>query len=74
MLISQEMTFTETTYDAAVLASYDDIVTMLTADTSNESLFTTTNKGLAQILQQRLVILLIVMELSQLDRRVQQKI
>ena len=45
---SGEMTFTETTYDAAVLASYDDIVTMLTADTSNESLFTTTNKGLAQ--------------------------
>jgi len=45
---SGAMTFTETTYDAAVLASYDDIVTMLTADTSNESLFTTTNKGLAQ--------------------------
>ena len=45
---SGEMTFTETTYDAAVLASYEDIVTMLTADTSNESLFTTTNKGLAQ--------------------------
>jgi flagellar hook-associated protein 2 len=45
---SGAMTFTETTYDAAVLANYDDIVTMLTADTSNESLFTTTNKGLAQ--------------------------
>ena len=42
------MTFTSTTYDAAVLASYDDIVTMLTADTSNESLFTSTSKGLAQ--------------------------
>ena len=27
---------------------YDDIVTMLTADTSNASLFTTSNKGLAQ--------------------------
>ena len=45
---SGAMTFTETTYDAAVLANYDDIVTMLTADTSNESLFTTTNKVLAQ--------------------------
>ena len=45
---SGAMTFTETTYDAAVLASYDDIVTMLTADSSNESLFTTSNKGLAQ--------------------------
>ena len=45
---SGTMTFTETTYDAAILASYNDIVTMLTADTSNESLFTTSNKGLAQ--------------------------
>jgi flagellar hook-associated protein 2 len=45
---SGTMTFTATTYDAAILASYNDIVTMLTADTSNESLFTTTNKGLAQ--------------------------
>lgn len=45
---SGTMTFTSTTYDAAILASYNDIVTMLTADTSNESLFTTTNKGLAQ--------------------------
>ena len=42
------MTFTAATYDAAVLASYDDIVTMLTAGTSNESLFTTSNKGLSQ--------------------------
>ncbi len=45
---SGTMTFTETTYDAAILASYNDIVSMLTADTSNESLFTTTAKGLAQ--------------------------
>ena len=45
---SGTMTFTSTTYDAAILSSYNDIVTMLTADTSNESLFTTTNKGLAQ--------------------------
>ena len=42
------MTFTAATYDAAVLGSYDDIVTMLTAGTSNESLFTTSNKGLSQ--------------------------
>ena len=42
------MTFTAATYDAAVLSSYDDIVTMLTAGTSNESLFTTSNKGLSQ--------------------------
>ena len=42
------MTFTAATYDAAVLASYDDIVTMLTAGTSNESLFTSSNKGLSQ--------------------------
>ena len=45
---SGTMTFTAATYDAAVLASYDDIVTMLTADTSNESLFTTSSKGLSQ--------------------------
>jgi flagellar hook-associated protein 2 len=42
------MTFTEATYDSAVISDYSDIVTMLTADTSNESLFTTSNKGLAQ--------------------------
>ena len=40
--------FNETDYEAAVSTSYDDIVTMLTADTSNESLFTVSNKGLAQ--------------------------
>ena len=43
-----KMTFAEATYDTAVLASYDDIVTMLTAGTSNESLFTSSNKGLSQ--------------------------
>tara|TARA_B110000977_G_scaffold198573_1_gene283728 strand:- start:286 stop:2337 length:2052 start_codon:yes stop_codon:yes gene_type:complete len=42
------MTFTEATYDSAVISDYSDIVTMLTADTSNESLFTTSSKGLAQ--------------------------
>ena len=45
---SGTMTFSDTIYDAAVLADYSDIVTMLTADTSNESLFSTSNKGLSQ--------------------------
>jgi flagellar hook-associated protein 2 len=43
-----DVTFDEAVYDSAVLSSYDDIVTMLTADTSNENLFADTNKGLAQ--------------------------
>ena len=43
-----DVKFDETTYDAAVATSYDDIVTMLTADTTNENLYTTTSKGLAQ--------------------------
>jgi flagellar hook-associated protein 2 len=42
------ITFTETTYDAAVLANYDDIVTMLTADTSSANLYASGDKGLAQ--------------------------
>ena len=42
------VTFTEATYDAAVLSNYDNIVTMLTADTSNANLFASGNKGLAQ--------------------------
>ena len=40
--------FTEATYDAAVLSNYDDVVTMLTADTSNANLYAGSNKGLAQ--------------------------
>jgi flagellar hook-associated protein 2 len=43
-----KMQFDATTYDAAVLVSYDDIVTMLTADTSGQYLFDSNNKGLAQ--------------------------
>lgn len=43
-----KINFDETTYDAAVLASYSDVVTMLTADTSGQYLFDTNNKGLAQ--------------------------
>ena len=42
------ITFNEAIYDAAVLSDYDNIVTMLTADTSNENLFATSNKGLGQ--------------------------
>ena len=42
------ITFSETIYDAAVATQYDDIVTMLTADTNNQNLFETSNKGLAQ--------------------------
>ena len=40
--------FDESEYDAAISSSYEDVVTMLTADTSSENLFTTSNKGLAQ--------------------------
>ena len=43
-----KMQFNATTYDAAVLANYNDIVTMLTADTSGQYLFDSNNKGLAQ--------------------------
>lgn len=42
------MTFTEATYDTALSESYSDIVKMLTADTSDQSLFDDANKGLAQ--------------------------
>ena len=40
--------FTESVYDTAVINSYNDIVTMLTADTSDQNLFETSPKGLAQ--------------------------
>ena len=42
------ITFTEATYDAALSESYSDIVKMLTANTSSQSLFDDANKGLAQ--------------------------
>jgi flagellar hook-associated protein 2 len=42
------MTFTESTYSSAIKESYDDIVTMLTADTDNHNLFESSHKGLAQ--------------------------
>lgn len=40
--------FDETKYDAAISSSYDDIVTMLTADTNSQNLFETSDKGLSQ--------------------------
>lgn len=43
-----KVVFDESEYDAAISSSYEDVVTMLTADTSSENLFTTSNKGLAQ--------------------------
>tara|TARA_B110001450_G_C17647564_1_gene491870 strand:- start:67 stop:2118 length:2052 start_codon:yes stop_codon:yes gene_type:complete len=43
-----KVAFSESVYNAAVASSYSDIVTMLTADTSNQNLFETSAKGLAQ--------------------------
>ena len=42
------ITFTEETYDSAISTSYDDVVTMLTADTNNQNLYELSSKGLAQ--------------------------
>lgn len=42
------ITFDETKYDSSILENYDDVVTMLTADTDQQSIYTTANKGLAQ--------------------------
>ena len=40
--------FKEATYDSVVASQYDDVVTMLTADTSNQNLYVASSKGLAQ--------------------------
>jgi flagellar hook-associated protein 2 len=45
---SGAITFTEATYDSAISSNYDDVVTMLTADTNNQNLYDVSNKGLAQ--------------------------
>ena len=37
------ITFTEATYDSAISSNYDDVVTMLTADTNNQNLYDATN-------------------------------
>jgi len=42
------ITFTEATYDSAISSKYDEIVTMLTADSNDQNLFEISNKGLAQ--------------------------
>jgi len=38
----------ETTYDSVIAASYDDVVMMLSANTSDQNLYDTENKGLSQ--------------------------
>jgi len=42
------MTFNETKYDSAIASDYTDVVTMLTANTSDQSLFDSAEKGLSQ--------------------------
>lgn len=42
------LTFDETTFDDVIQDSYDDVVTMLTANTNNQSLYSTDGMGLAQ--------------------------
>ncbi len=43
-----DLTFDETTYDAVIASSYDDVVMMLSANTSDQNLYDTASKGLAQ--------------------------
>ena len=45
---SGNLTLTAATFDAAIANSYDDVATMLSAGTSNQSLYDTRAKGLAQ--------------------------
>lgn len=42
------MTFDETAYDTAISTDYDDIVTMLTADSNDQSVYSGTSLGLAK--------------------------
>ena len=42
------MTFNDTKYSDAIASDYSDVVTMLTANTNNQSLFDTSEKGLSQ--------------------------
>lgn len=42
------MTFNETEYDSTIASDYTDVVTMLTANTSDQSLFDSAEKGLSQ--------------------------
>ena len=43
-----DLTFDETAYDSLINSSYDDVVMMLSANTSNQSLYGTADRGLAQ--------------------------
>ena len=43
-----DLTFDETAYDAVIASSYDDVVMMLSANTSDQNLYDSANKGLAQ--------------------------
>ena len=43
-----DLTFDETTYDIVIASSYDDVVMMLSANTSDQNLYDTASKGLAQ--------------------------
>ncbi|MDG1312262.1 MAG: flagellar filament capping protein FliD [Porticoccaceae bacterium] len=43
-----DMTFNDTKYFDAIASDYSDVVTMLTANTNNQSLFDTSEKGLSQ--------------------------
>lgn len=43
-----KMTFSEATFSEAATSDYADLVTMLTADTTNQNLFSTAEKGLSQ--------------------------
>ncbi len=43
-----DLTFDEATFDTAIADSYDDVVMMLTANTNDQSLYSTDNMGLAQ--------------------------
>ena len=43
-----ELTFDETTYDSVIASSFDDVAMMLSANTDNQSLYTSDSKGLAQ--------------------------
>ena len=46
--ITGNLTFDETEFDTAVTASFDDVVTMLSANTSDQNLFDGQSQGLAQ--------------------------
>ena len=43
-----QLTFDEDEYDSAITGSYDDVVMMLTANTTDQNLYGTADKGLAQ--------------------------